>query len=41
MTVLADLRIIPEHISATFNRLLPDFINLITINSAKHNDPTG
>ena len=41
MAVLADLRTIPEHISATFNRLLPDFINLITTNSAKPNDPTG
>jgi ATP adenylyltransferase len=31
MTVLADLRTIPEHILATYNRLLPDFINLVSI----------
>ncbi len=30
MTVLADVRTIPEHIEATFKRLLPDFIDLNT-----------
>jgi ATP adenylyltransferase len=29
MAVLAELRTIPEHISATFNRLLPDFLKLL------------
>jgi ATP adenylyltransferase len=28
ITVLADLRTIPEHISATYDRLLPDFTSL-------------
>jgi len=41
MTVLADVRTIPEHISATFNQFLPDFINLISLNSIKHNDPAS
>jgi ATP adenylyltransferase len=41
MTVLADLRSIPEHISATFNRFLPEFINLISKIPTKHNVPTG
>jgi len=30
MTVLADLRTIPEHISQTFNQLLPDFLKLLS-----------
>ena len=34
MTVLADVRTIPEHISATYKRLLPDFIQLFSLHSA-------
>jgi ATP adenylyltransferase len=37
MTVLADIRTIPEHISATYQRLLPDFIQLFSLQSAKNN----
>ena len=33
MTILADIRTIPEHISATYQRLLPDFLNLISSHS--------
>ena len=28
ISVIADIRTIPEHINATFDRLLPDFLNL-------------
>ncbi len=38
MTVLADIRTIPEHISATYHRLLPDFLELISSPSAKNDD---
>ncbi len=35
ITVLADIRTIPEHISATFHRLLPDFLQLYSLQSAR------
>lgn len=41
MAVLADLRTIPEHLLATYKRLLPDFIKLISLPVAMNNDPTG
>jgi ATP adenylyltransferase len=39
MAVLADIRAIPEHITATYHRLLPDFLTLFRLNSAKNNVP--
>ena len=39
MTVLADIRTIPEHISATYHRLLPDFQVLISSPSEKNDAP--
>ncbi len=35
ITVLADIRTIPEHINATFKRLLPDFIRLHSTKTQK------
>ena len=35
MTVLADIRTIPEHISGTYKRLLPDFIQLISFSKER------
>jgi ATP adenylyltransferase len=40
MTVLADLRTIPEHICATYKRLLPDFLHLLSPQTAENDDPT-
>ncbi len=31
MTVVADIRTIPEHITSTYNRLLPDFLKLLSL----------
>lgn len=35
MTVIAEIRLIPEHILATFQRLLPDFRKLHSANAAR------
>ncbi|MDR3631188.1 MAG: HIT domain-containing protein [Desulfocapsaceae bacterium] len=40
MAVLADIKTIPEHLSATYNRLLPDFLTLTHFNSAKTHAPS-
>ena len=40
MTVLAEVRTIPEHIEATFQHLLPDFISLYKTKTEKNDQAT-
>lgn len=37
ISVMADIRTIPEHIDATFDRLLPDFLDLYNIRQTRKN----